>query len=47
MQVREESSVHHELLAKHYVKVKSWDLVKIYRLYGISGKTVMKHPWLQ
>ncbi len=44
MQVRDESPEHHELRAKHYIQAKGWDLIKIYRLDGVSGKSVMKHP---
>lgn len=47
MQVKDESPEHHELRAKHYIKAKGWDLVKVYRLDGVSGKTVMKHPETQ
>lgn len=47
MQVKDESPEHHELRAKHYIKAKDWNLVKIYRLDGISGKTVMNHPETQ
>jgi len=44
IQVKDESPEHHELRAKQYINAKGWDLVKIYRLYGVSGKTVMEHP---
>lgn len=47
MQVKDESPEHHELQAKHYINAKGWNLVKIYRLDGISGKTVIKHPEAQ
>lgn len=47
MQVKDESPAHHELRAKHYISAKGWNLVKIYRLDGVSGKTVMKHPETQ
>lgn len=47
MQVKDESPEHHELRAKQYINAKGWDLVKIYRLDGVSGKTVMKHPETQ
>ncbi|WP_343693734.1 recombinase family protein [Chitinophaga sp.] len=43
MQVKDESPEHHELRARHYINAKGWDLVKIYRLDGVSGKNVMKH----
>jgi site-specific DNA recombinase len=47
IQVKDESPEHHELRAKHYINAKGWNLVKIYRLDGVSGKTVMKHPETQ
>lgn len=47
MQVRDESPEHHELRARYYIKGKGWELAKIYRLDGISGKTVMEHPEAQ
>ena len=47
MQVRDESPEHHELRARHYIKGRGWDLAKIYRLDGVSGKTVMEHPEAQ
>lgn len=44
IQVKDESPEHHELRAKQYINAKGWDLVKIYRLDGVNGKTVMEHP---
>lgn len=43
-QVRGESPEHHEQRAKHYIDSKGWQLTKIYRLDGVSGKGVMSHP---
>ncbi|MFA6060466.1 MAG: recombinase family protein [Taibaiella sp.] len=47
MQVKDESPEHHELRAKDYINAKGWKLVKTYRLDGVSGKTIMKHPETQ
>lgn len=47
IQVKDESPEYHELRAKQYINAKGWDLVRIYRLDGVSGKTVMKHSETQ
>lgn len=39
-QVRGESPEHHERRARHYAEAKGWDVVEVYRLDAISGKTV-------
>lgn len=46
-QVKEESPEHHEQRAQYYCKSKDWEVVEIYRLDAISGKTVMEHPETQ
>ncbi|WP_461788676.1 recombinase family protein [Pedobacter sp.] len=46
-QVRDESPEHHEQRAKYYIDAKGWDLVKTYRLDGISGKGIIDHPEAQ
>lgn len=46
-QVKEESPEHHEQRAKYYIQSRDWDLVEVYRLDAISGKTVMEHPETQ
>ncbi|MEK7538480.1 MAG: recombinase family protein [Patescibacteria group bacterium] len=39
-QVRGESPEHHERRARHYAEAKGWDVIEVYRLDAISGKTV-------
>ncbi|WP_113663503.1 recombinase family protein [Pedobacter nanyangensis] len=46
-QVRDESPEHHEQRARYYAKSRDWDVVEVYRLDAISGKTVMEHPETQ
>lgn len=46
-QVKEESPEHHEQRARYYCKSRDWDVVEVYRLDAISGKTVMEHPETQ
>lgn len=43
-QVRDESPEIHEERAQYYAKAKGWDVVEVYRLDAVSGKTVMQHP---
>ena len=43
-QVRDESPEHHEERARLYAQAKGWNIVKIYRLDAVSGKSVMDHP---
>jgi site-specific DNA recombinase len=43
-QVRDESPEIHEERARYYAKAKGWDVVEVYRLDAVSGKTVMNHP---
>lgn len=47
LQVKVESPKHHEIRARQYINSRGWNLVKIYHLDGVSGKTVMKHPETQ
>jgi site-specific DNA recombinase len=44
MQVKDESPAHHEKRARLYAEAKGWDIVEVYRLEGVSGKSVMEHP---
>jgi site-specific DNA recombinase len=44
MQVKGESPEHHEKRAKLYAEAKGWDVVEVYRLEAISGKSVMEQP---
>lgn len=43
-QVRDESPEVHEQRARYYAQSKGWEVVEIYRLDAVSGKTVMNHP---
>jgi site-specific DNA recombinase len=47
MQVRDESPEIHEERARCYTQAKGWDVVEVYRLDAVSGKTVMHHPEAQ
>lgn len=44
MQVRGESPEHHEKRARLYAEAKGWNVVEVYRLEAISGKSVMEQP---
>lgn len=44
MQVKGESPEHHEKRARLYAEAKGWDIVEVYRLDAISGKSVMEQP---
>ncbi|MCW3073512.1 MAG: recombinase family protein [Flaviaesturariibacter sp.] len=43
-QVDAESPQHHEERAKHYALSKGWNIIEVYRLDAVSGKSVMEHP---
>ncbi|MBI2755068.1 MAG: recombinase family protein [Betaproteobacteria bacterium] len=43
-QVRGESPEHHEKRARLYAEAKGWNVVEIYRLDAVSGKTVKETP---
>jgi site-specific DNA recombinase len=43
MQVDRESPEHHEMRARLYAEHKGWDIVKIYRLDAMTGKSVMEY----
>jgi len=43
-QVDSESPEHHEQRGRYYAAAKDWDVIEIYRLDAISGKSVMDHP---
>lgn len=43
-QVRGDSPEHHEARARAYADIKGWNVVEVYRLDAISGKTVKDHP---
>ncbi len=46
-QVKDDSPEHHEQRARYYTQAKDWEVVEVYRLDAISGKTVMDHPETQ
>ncbi|MCU7933946.1 MAG: recombinase family protein [Candidatus Thiodiazotropha sp. (ex Dulcina madagascariensis)] len=39
-----ESPEHHEKRARHYAEAKGWDVVEVYKLAAVSGKSVLAHP---
>src|SRR5258707_332163 len=43
-QVRGESPETHERRARLYAEAKGWNIVELYRLDAISGKTVKDYP---
>lgn len=43
-QVRGESPEHHERRARLYAEAKGWDVIEVYRLDAMSGKTVKDYP---
>src|SRR5258705_13746302 len=43
-QVRGESPEHHERRARLYAEAKGWNVVEVYRLDAVSGKTVKETP---
>jgi site-specific DNA recombinase len=47
MQVKDESPEHHEQRARNYAQLRDWNVVEVYRLEAVSGKTVMHHPETQ
>ncbi|WP_199141627.1 recombinase family protein [Pedobacter sp. ASV12] len=46
-QMSDESPEHHEQRAIQYINAKGWKLKTVYRLSGISGKTIMEHSETQ
>jgi site-specific DNA recombinase len=44
MQVEDESPEHHEARGRMYAEMKGWEVVKVYRLDAVSGKSVMGRP---
>lgn len=47
MQVQGDSPEHHEERAKTYAKLRGWEVVEVYRLEAVSGKTVIHHAEAQ
>lgn len=43
-QVKDDSPETHERRARLYAEAKGWDVIEVYRLEAISGKTVMELP---
>ena len=43
-QAKGESPEHHEKRARLYAEAKGWDVVEVYHLEAVSGKSVMAHP---
>jgi len=43
-QAKGESPEHHEKRARLYAEAKEWDVVEVYHLEAVSGKSVMEHP---
>lgn len=44
IQVQDESPEHHQKRAQLYAAAKGWNVVTIYRLDALSGKSVMEYP---
>jgi len=44
MQVESESPEHHERRGKSYAEAKGWDVIEVYRLEAVSGKSVIDQP---
>ena len=43
-QAKGESPERHEARARLYAQAKEWDVVQVYHLEGVSGKSVSEHP---
>ncbi len=46
-QAKGESPEHHEMRVRMYAEIKDWDVVAVYHLEAVSGKTVLNHPETQ
>jgi site-specific DNA recombinase len=44
MQVEGDSPLHHEKRARSYAEGKDWEVIEVYRLDAVSGKSVVDHP---
>ncbi len=44
MQVQDESPEHHEKRARNYAEAKGWNVITVYRLDALSGKSIMDYP---
>jgi site-specific DNA recombinase len=46
--MQEDSPEHHQIRGEHYAQIKGWEVVRIYRLEAVSGKSVTGRPeWKQ
>ncbi len=43
-QAQGDSPQHHEQRAREYAKFNGWNVIEVYDLAGVSGKSVMEHP---
>jgi site-specific DNA recombinase len=43
MQVQDDSPEHHEKRAKNYAEAKGWNVITVYRLDALSGKSIMDY----
>src|SRR5947199_9469296 len=43
-QAQGESPKHHEMRAVSYAESRGWNVIEVYHLEGVSGKSVMEHP---
>lgn len=43
-QVKDESPEHHEKRGRLYADAKGWDIIEVYKLDAVSGKSVMEQP---
>ncbi|MGA3015175.1 MAG: recombinase family protein [Bacteroidales bacterium] len=43
-QAKGESPEHHEKRARLYAEAKGWNVVEVYNLEAVSGKSVIAHP---
>ncbi len=43
-QVEDESPEHHEKRARLYAEAKGWNVITVYRLDALSGKSVLDYP---
>lgn len=44
MQVQDESPEHHEKRGRLYAEAKGWEVAALYRLDGMSGKSIFEYP---
>jgi site-specific DNA recombinase len=43
-QAKGDSPEHHEKRARYYAESRDWDVVEVYHLEAVSGKSVIEHP---